>query len=77
MACIIKDSCAFFTNQMRMLEERKVIIRKRFCLSSYEQCARFKVYQHFKSHNNIPLDLYPNDFERATTLIAKHRKHGW
>ena len=75
MACLIKDNCSFFNNKMRMMEERKKIIKLRFCLSIYTQCARFKVYSHFKSQHKIPADLYPNHFEQASELIQNDKKH--
>ena len=82
MACPIKDSCPFFNNLMRMMEERKKTLKKRFCLSSYIQCARFKIYQHFKSTEKVPADLYPNNYEKANEFLQedkkqqKHKKHG-
>jgi hypothetical protein len=77
MACPIKDTCTFFSNQIRMSEERKKIIQIGFCLSSYSQCARYRVYEYFKSTHKVPADLYPNNFEQANELIqAARRKHG-
>ena len=76
MACPIKDTCAFFNNQIRMSEERKKMIKTNFCLSGYSQCARFKVYTQYKSTHKVPVDLYPNNFERAHELIIKDRQHG-
>jgi hypothetical protein len=75
MACPIKDSCTFFNNQMRMMEERKKTIKIRFCLSSYGQCARYKVYEHYKTVQKVSPDLYPNDFERADEIIRKNQIH--
>ena len=76
MACPIKDTCTFFNGQIHMLEERKKTIKTRFCLSSYSQCARFKMYEYFKSPSKVPPDLYPNNYERVDELIRADKKHG-
>ena len=75
MACPIKDTCTFYNNQIHMLEERKKTIKTRFCLSSYAQCARFKIYEYFKSAQKVPPDLRPNDYERMEELIKTDKKH--
>ena len=76
MACPIKDSCSFFNNQIRMMDERKETLKSRFCLSTHSQCARFNVYQYFKSSQKVPADLYPDNYELASDLVQRDKKHG-
>ncbi|MBU1043157.1 MAG: hypothetical protein KJ915_02010 [Candidatus Omnitrophica bacterium] len=75
MACPIAGTCTFFNNQLRMMEERKKIIKITFCLSGFTQCARYKVYEHFKSEHKVPPNLYPNNFDHAHELIGLGKKH--
>lgn len=77
MACPIKDTCTFFSKQLHMIEERRNNIETRFCQSSYGQCARYKMYEYYKSPGKVPSDLMPNDYERIEMIIRADKKKPW
>ncbi|MBU1086263.1 MAG: hypothetical protein KKD05_01955 [Candidatus Omnitrophica bacterium] len=71
MACPIKETCTFFNNQMRISKERQALMKNRLCFSFYSECARMKVYLHFKNEHKVPASLYPNDFNGADIIIKQ------
>jgi len=60
-----------------MLEERRHNIETRFCKSGYNQCARYKMYEFYKSPSKVPHDLMPNDYERLEIIIRADKKKKW
>ncbi|MBU1043495.1 MAG: hypothetical protein KJ915_03745 [Candidatus Omnitrophica bacterium] len=77
MSCPIKETCTFSNKQLHMLQERRDNIEVRFCKSSYGQCARYKMYEYYKSPSKVPPDLMPNDYEKMEMIIRSDKKQKW
>lgn len=41
----------------------------RYCAQDFESCARYRVFAAV-GRENVPKDLYPNELERVTLVIA-------
>lgn len=46
------------------------IMKNMFCMGKYAECARYLVYKKYGSEN-VPNDLFPNEYIRARDLINK------
>lgn len=71
--CKILNICPFFNNKMGMEALAADFYKKKFCQGDYSSCARYTLYTTL-SNNEVPLDLYPNELERAINIITKHAK---
>lgn len=62
--------CPFYNDQ---IPDKPAIInlyKARYCQDKYETCARWKVASTL-GKEAVPLDLYPNQFERANQIINR------
>lgn len=64
--CELIDNCAFFQVKMANMPSTARLMRGAYCTGNFIDCARFIVYNHGKE---IPLELYPNENNRAAELI--------
>ncbi len=55
LECPNLNGCPFF-NRLALRSSEKVL-ENLFCLSRYENCARYKIAQ---SGDSVPADLWPN-----------------
>lgn len=67
--CEKLEGCPFFHDKMRNMPAMADIIKKRYCLGSNAECARYKVFRTL-GPGTVPDDLFPGDQEYAERLIA-------
>ena len=60
--------CPFFTDKMKAMPSVSNLLKQTYCLGDKMQCARYQV-----SIAGIaaPLDLFPNDRERAQEILGR------
>lgn len=66
--CIAK--CIFFQDKMANMPDIAASMKRRLCQQDNSKCARWMVRTNLGA-NNVPPDLFPNQIDRASQLIAK------
>jgi len=66
--CERLQTCPFFTGQMTNMPSTADLIKESFCRGAKTQCARYQVAS---SGLPTPVDLYPNDVDRAREILRK------
>ncbi|MBU4557160.1 MAG: hypothetical protein KJ747_09845 [Actinobacteria bacterium] len=67
MACVYCSTCPFFESTVGYSPELKIAMKKRFCLSDGQGCARF-IALATVGRENVPPDLLPCDCDRLVEL---------
>ncbi|MBN1161991.1 MAG: hypothetical protein JXA17_08595 [Dehalococcoidales bacterium] len=67
--CELLKGCIFFNDKMKVSDALGEMYKRRFCLKDNSQCARYMVYKAL-GREKVPIDLFPNMFERAKKVIA-------
>lgn len=67
--CQLIEGCIFFNDRMSNMPAMAGMYKQRYCKGSPEDCARFTLGKSI-GRENVPRDLYPNDMDRAQSLIA-------
>lgn len=67
--CELTEKCIFFNDQMASMPTTANIYKKLYCEDQFETCARFMVCK-AKGRENVPVDLFPNQKDRAMQLLA-------
>jgi hypothetical protein len=68
--CKSLSACPFFNDKMAKMPSVAITLKKRYCLGDNSQCARFMVASAL-GKEKVPLDLYPEEIERAEELLGK------
>ncbi len=68
MECPKLEKCPFFNETLKNMPSTANILKKQYCKSDYTKCARYMVSEAL-GKEKVPLDLYPNDKERAKKII--------
>ena len=66
--CDRLDKCSFYNEKMKHLPALAEGFKVRYCFNKNPNCARYKVLNQC-GEENIPFDLFPNEFERASRII--------
>jgi hypothetical protein len=67
--CSLLPKCIFFNDKMATMPAAADMMKKKFCLKDSSTCARFMVCSAL-GRERVPLDLFPNNVDRAKALIA-------
>ena len=67
--CECIQGCPFFNDKMKDTEGLGAMYRKKYCLGDNTDCARHMVFKAL-GKSSVPLDLYPNQLEKAQNIIA-------
>ena len=67
--CECLPACPFFNDKMSGMPAMAEMMKKQYCRSQFENCARFTVRQTL-GKENVPGDLFPNQMDRARQLIG-------
>lgn len=68
--CECLASCPFFNDKMADMPATAGMMKKRYCREQFEKCARFMVFK-TKGRDIVPKDLFPNQHQRAQTILDK------
>lgn len=67
--CEKLETCPFFSDKMDNMPAMAEIIKRKYCLGSNADCARFTVLQAL-GPGTVPSDLFPGDMDYATRVIG-------
>jgi hypothetical protein len=71
--CIGLPTCIFFNDKMASMPTAAEMMKKKFCRSDSAHCARFMISSTL-GKQQVPQDLYPNQADRAKTILAQAGK---
>lgn len=66
--CEFTENCPFFNEKLGALPGLADMLRQQYCLLVKTRCARYRITQAL-GREHVPLDLYPNDAERADAIL--------
>lgn len=67
--CELLAGCLFFNDKMASMPATATLMKANYCQGNNIECARFMVFQKL-GRQKVPLDLYPNNVERARVIIS-------
>jgi len=67
--CECLNGCLFFNDKMADRPATTGVYKRRYCKEDNSKCARYMIFK-AKGRDAVPVDLYPNDLDRAKTLLA-------
>ena len=72
--CKLLAGCAFFNDKMPIDSGLGRLYKKRYCQGGeWLKCARYKVAE-VLGRDKVPIDLYPNMFDKAEKIIKESKK---
>lgn len=71
MSCERLNACPFYNDKMDIESGLGKMYKQRYCEGDKQQCARYMVLTKL-GEDFVPVDLYPNMFERAEKIIAQN-----
>jgi len=66
--CELIETCIFFNDQMPNMPSTAAVYKKIYCEQDFQNCARFMIFKAI-GRSSVPKDLFPNQKERAETII--------
>jgi len=71
--CELTETCVFFNDQMASMPSTAAVYKKIFCGGEFDTCGRYLIFKAL-GREDVPKDLFPNQSERAKTIISAHGK---
>jgi hypothetical protein len=68
--CECIGGCAFLNDKMANMPSVADIYKDKYCRSDWSTCARYHVFSQL-GRENVPLNLYPNELQRADDLMGR------
>jgi len=68
MECEKLTKCPFFNDHLLNMPAVSGLLKQTYCLGDKTECARYMVSS---AGLKVPMDLFPNDFQRARKLLAQ------
>lgn len=68
--CVCLPTCPFFHDKMSSMPTMGEMYKQNYCRGDSSRCARFLVFANLGA-GKAPMDLYPNDMERAKKFVAE------
>ena len=69
--CELTETCIFFNDQMANMPSTASVYKKIYCESDWSNCGRYMIFKAI-GREHVPKDLFPNQAERAATIIKNH-----
>ena len=73
MECKYLAGCPFFQDRMAAMPALATMYKKRYCQEAPASCARLMV-RNALGKEHVPLDLVPNQHDRATAIVEAHAR---
>jgi hypothetical protein len=64
--------CPFYKEKLKALPGLSEGLKKLYCLVERPVCARYMIAKGF-GREKVPLDLFPNEIDRAKTIISQEQ----
>jgi hypothetical protein len=71
--CECLPKCVFFNDKMAEMPATAALMKKRYCEGDKSTCARWAVRAAL-GPTAVPADLFPNQMERAQSLIGENAR---
>lgn len=71
--CEILPTCIFFNEKMQNMPGTTAFFKVKYCQGDNTNCARYMVLKSC-GRENVPVDLFPNQVERASKIISVHKR---
>jgi len=68
--CELLKTCIFFNDKMADMPAVADLMKKRYCESDFQACARMKVVKAL-GRENVPTDMFPNQDDYAQQVIGQ------
>ena len=68
--CPLIEKCPFFHAKLQNMPATAESLMSEYCERDFPKCARFRV-RGGCGGDAVPLSLFPNDHERARTILAQ------
>lgn len=66
--CLKLKTCPFFGDRMTTFQALAEMMKRRYCLGTPAECARYRVST---AGISVPPDLFPNQEERAVQMLRR------
>lgn len=66
--CLFTEKCPFFNDKMATKPSMMSFLKKKYCLSDFEECARLIVRTKV-GPQNVPVDLFPHQSEKIENIL--------
>ena len=70
--CELIEKCIFFNDKMAKMPSTAEVYKKMYCRQDHANCARYMVFAAI-GRENVPTDLFPNEQQRATSIIQEKK----
>ena len=70
--CELIETCIFFNDQMSNMPSTSAVYKKVFCEKDFATCGRYLIFKSI-GREHVPKDLYPNQGDRARSIIDSAR----
>ena len=67
--CELLEGCLFFNDKMPESAGLGAMYKRNYCMGDFSKCARFVVAKRL-GRERVPVNLYPNMWERAQGIIT-------
>lgn len=69
--CECLEKCAFLNEALKQMPASAALYKKNYCQADNAKCARYMVFKTL-GKGRVPLDLFPNQTERALQIVAEN-----
>lgn len=73
MKCENFEKCPFYNDKMPLDSAIAKVYKAKYCEGEKTKCARYEVSTKI-GKEYVPIDLYPNMFERAKSILKEHSR---
>jgi hypothetical protein len=68
--CECTAGCPFFNDKMANMPAMSDLYKNLYCKGDFSNCARYMIFKTL-GKPAVPVDLFPNQKERAQTILGK------
>ena len=68
VGCALLPGCIFFNDKMANMPGLAELYKSTYCKGDNSTCARYRVFSAL-GREKVPADMFPNDLDRANTII--------
>ena len=68
--CECLEKCPFFNDKMQDTPATANMMKSKYCLGNFEECARYMVFKAL-GREKVPTNLFPNMRDKAKAIIAE------
>ncbi|HPR62700.1 MAG TPA: hypothetical protein PK014_00630 [Thermoanaerobaculia bacterium] len=66
--CKMLEGCLFFHDKLEAMPSTAMLLKEKYCLKAYEDCARYRVATTL-GREKVPGNLFPGQTDRADQIL--------